>query len=133
MPSASPWPLWAKFQAIDEAIREAGWKSVALLRLSPALPFSFSNYAFGLTGVRTRGYVLATWLGTLPGTFVYVYLGHLGRSTLEGAERSPLEWALLVAGLGATIAVTWWLTVLARRKLRELEGPGTEPESRLST
>src|SRR6185295_1888284 len=47
---------WARksprFEAIDAGIREQGWKVVALLRLSPLVPFSLSNYLYGLTAVR---------------------------------------------------------------------------------
>ena len=57
-----PW-----FQAIDNAIGEDGFRVVALLRLSPLLPFALSNYLYGLTSVKPRPYILASWLGMLPG------------------------------------------------------------------
>ena len=41
-----------KFDAIDKAIGEGGWKIVALLRLSPAVPFTLQNYLYGLTDIR---------------------------------------------------------------------------------
>ena len=41
-----------KFAAIDKAIGKNGWKIVALLRLSPVVPFNLSNYFFGLTAIR---------------------------------------------------------------------------------
>lgn len=113
-----------KFQAIDRAIGDGGWKIIAMLRLSPAVPFSLGNYLFGLTAVRFWHYVLASWLFMLPGTFMYVYLGHVGTEglrTASGAERvrTPGEWALLVVGLVATVAVTVYITRLARKALRQ--------------
>ncbi|MCO5168737.1 MAG: VTT domain-containing protein [Planctomycetes bacterium] len=122
------------FGAIDRAVGEGGWKVVALLRLSPLVPFSLGNYLFGLTRVGFVGYVLASWVAMLPGTFLYVYLGHLGRAGLAaaaGAERarSPAEWALLAAGLVATVAVTVLITRRARAALAEkTEGPVTEDD-----
>ncbi len=41
-----------RFNAIDSAISRGGWRIVALLRLVPVVPFSISNYVFGLTAVR---------------------------------------------------------------------------------
>jgi uncharacterized membrane protein YdjX (TVP38/TMEM64 family) len=113
-----------RFQAIDRAIGEGGGKIIAMLRLSPAVPFSLGNYLFGLTAIRFWPYVLASWLFMLPGTFMYVYLGHIGTEGLRsasGAERSktPAEWALLAVGLTATIAVTVYVTRLACKVLRQ--------------
>lgn len=113
---------YPKFRAIDRAIGEQGWKIVALLRLSPLVPFTYSNYLYGLTPVRFWPYVLASWAAMLPGTVLYVYLGVIGKAGLEaaaGAEtaRSPLETAALVVGLVATGVATWYISRIARRAL----------------
>ena len=71
---AEKYPKW---RAIDDAIGEDSFRVVALLRLSPLLPFALSNYLYGLTSVKLRPYVLASWLGMLPGTFAYVSAGSL--------------------------------------------------------
>lgn len=105
---------YPRFRAVDRAIAEGGWKVVALLRLSPAMPFSAGNYLFGLTAVGFWPYLLASWVSMLPGTFLYVYLGHAGRVAAVGSGRTPAEWALLGAGLLATVAVTAYVTRLAR-------------------
>ncbi len=76
------------FRAVDRAIAEGGWKIVGLLRLSPAMPFSVENYLLGLTAVRFWPYVLASWVFMLPGTALYVSLGHAGRAAAAGS-RSP--------------------------------------------
>jgi uncharacterized membrane protein YdjX (TVP38/TMEM64 family) len=112
-----------KFAAIDEAVREKGWKVVALLRLSPLVPFSLSNYLFGLTAIDFWPYVLASWAAMLPGTILYVYLGAAGGMAVGGARKqSPWEWALLVGGLLATVIVTVILTRTARLELEKGRG-----------
>jgi uncharacterized membrane protein YdjX (TVP38/TMEM64 family) len=112
-----------RFRAIDRAIEQGGWRIIALLRLSPAVPFSLANYAFGLTGIPFWPYLAASWLAMLPGTFLYVYLGNLGREGLAAAGGTsaygPWQWALLIAGLLATVVVIVHVTRLARRALRE--------------
>jgi uncharacterized membrane protein YdjX (TVP38/TMEM64 family) len=117
---------YAKFEAIDQAIGEGGWKIVALLRLSPAVPFNLQNYLYGLTKIRFWPCVLTSWATMLPGTLMYVYLGVVGRAGLEAASggraRTPAEWTLIVVGLMATIAVTVYVTRLARRAMRAHAG-----------
>ncbi len=108
------------FGAIDRAIDEGGWKIVAMLRLSPAIPFNLQNYLYGLTPVRFWTCVVTSWLAMLPGTFLYVYLGHVtGAAVGADRERTPAEWVMLAVGLLATAAVTVYVTRLARRKLQE--------------
>lgn len=118
-----------RFAAIDAAVGRGGWKVVALLRLSPVVPFNLSNYLFGLTPVSFWPYVLASWVAMFPATLAYVYLGYTGRAgalAVAGAEtgRSPLEWSLLGVGLLATLAVTLYLTRLARRQRQPLQDEG---------
>ncbi|MEA2649986.1 MAG: hypothetical protein QOG61_2421, partial [Candidatus Binataceae bacterium] len=53
----------ATFSAIDAAVGREGWKIVGLTRLSPVFPFNLLNYAYGLTSVSLRDYLLASWIG----------------------------------------------------------------------
>jgi len=108
-----------RFAAIDRAIGEQGWKIVALLRLSPLVPFNLSNYFYGLTAIRFWPYVLASWLAMLPGTFMYVYLGYIGREAAAGSGAGLGQWVLRIVGLLATVAVTVYVTRLARRALAQ--------------
>jgi uncharacterized membrane protein YdjX (TVP38/TMEM64 family) len=112
-----------RFTAIDQAIREGGWKVVALLRLSPVVPFSLSNYLYGLTPVAFGSYVLASWLTMLPATVLYVWVGAAGRAA-AGGGRSPAEWALIGVGLVATLVATVLITRLARRRLETMRAKG---------
>lgn len=109
----------ARFRAIDEAVARDGWKIVGLLRLSPVVPFNLLNYAFGLTRVSLRDFVLASWIGMMPGGLMYVYLGSIA-GQLAGAARpprTPVEWAFYGVGLVATVAATIYVTRVARRAL----------------
>ena len=117
-----------RFAAVDEAVGRQGFKIVALLRLSPLFPFNLLNYALGLTRVRLRDYVLASWLGMLPGTALYVYLGSLVTNVGEllsghatGGQPAAARW-LYWAGLAATVAVAVLVTRTARLALAQVAG-----------
>lgn len=106
-----------RFAAIDKAVAREGWKIVGLTRLSPVFPFTLLNYAFGLTRVKLAHYILASWIGMMPGTVMYVYLGSLARVAAEARARTTAEWALYAIGLVATIFVTVLVTRIAKRAL----------------
>jgi uncharacterized membrane protein YdjX (TVP38/TMEM64 family) len=120
-----------KLSAVDRAVEEQGWRVVALTRLSPVFPFNVQNYFYGLTGVSFGGYVLASLIGMLPGTLLYVYIGAAGASVAQaaGGAASWGETALLVAGLGATLLVVWLVTRVAKRELDRATAGATAPVS----
>lgn len=116
-----------RFEAIDRAIGAGGWRMVVLLRLSPLVPFSISNYLYGLTPIRFWPYVAASWASMLPATVLYVSLGAAGRSLAAGKQKSPAEWVLLAAGIVATAAVTVLLARAARRELERTRRSSAAP------
>ena len=114
----------SKFKAIATAVAQEGLKIVFLTRLSPVFPFVLLNYAFGVTDVSLRDYVLGC-VGMIPGTVLYVYIGSLAGSlaTLNSSAPSTqsAQWALRAIGLIATVAVTVYVTRLARKALASAE------------
>lgn len=123
---------YPRFAAVDAAVAQGGFKIVLLLRLSPVFPFNLLNYALGLTRISLGRYVLASFLGMLPGTFLYVYLGSLVTSASElltagQGAKNPWAQALYWGGLVATLAVTVLVTRIARRALRA-QLPPTSPQ-----
>jgi len=115
---------YPKFSAIDRAVEKNGFKVVVLLRLQPVIPFTLLNYALGLTSVRLRDYLLASWLGMLPATILYVYLGsavHNLGDLLEGKLPQAGMWGHLLfwAGLGAVFALVLLLGRIARKALQQ--------------
>lgn len=112
-----------KFAAIDQAVGREGLKIVLLTRLSPIFPFNLLNYAFGITGVSLKDYFIGS-VGMIPGTIMYVYIGSLaGNLAMIGTEAQPtnptLQWAIRILGLIATVAVTVYVTRIARKALEE--------------
>lgn len=105
------------FAAIDDAVAREGWKIVGLTRLSPVFPFNLLNYALGLTKVRLPHYILASWIGMMPGTVMYVYLGSIARAGAEAEGKTTGEWILYGAGLLATVVVTAFVTRIAYKAL----------------
>lgn len=127
----------ARFQSIDRAVGDEGWKIVGLTRLSPIFPFNLLNYAYGLTQVRLRDYFFASWIGMFPGTVMYVYIGSLaGSLATVGAEeraRTTGEWILYGVGLVATVVVTVFVTRLARKALSKKVDVASAPEAAAET
>ena len=115
-----------RFAALDRAVEQRGFLIVLLTRLSPLFPFNLLNYAYGVTSVGLRDYVVASWIGMLPGTVLYVYLGSVAGSLAQVA-RGEIDAGsggriLFIVGLAATVAIAIVVTRLARRALdRELE------------
>lgn len=104
-----------RFKAIDAAVSREGWKMVILLRLSPVFPFTLLNYALGLTGIRFWPAILASWVGMLPGTILYVYVGSLAKVATQ--ETTLAQKILYGVGLLATLIVTIWITRIAKRAI----------------
>ncbi len=110
-----------KFRAVDEAVGREGLKIVLLTRLSPVFPFNLLNYAYGVTGVTLKDYILGS-IGMIPGTIMYVYLGSLaGNLAAIGTPSQPdnpgLQWVIRIIGLVATVTVTLYITKVARQAL----------------
>lgn len=110
---------YPKFRAMDTAIGREGFKVVFLLRLSPLLPFSISNYLYGLTSVQFSQFVTGSWLGMLPGTIAYVSAGAALSALTDISDGKPAvnKW-LLGIGVVATITV---LALLGRIASNALE------------
>lgn len=106
-------------QAADRAISEEGWKVVALLRLSPVIPFNLQNYALGVTDIPLWQYVAATFFGIMPGALLYTYLGAAGKAAGGEGGGSTLQYVFFGIGLLATVAVTVYVTVKAKAKLQQ--------------
>ena len=109
----------ARLAVFDQAISKEGWRIVALLRISPVMPFSITSYALGFSGIAARDYVLGT-LASLPPLLGYVVIGALGGMGYSAKTRTgaDIHLALLVLGAAATLALTVHLSRLLGSALR---------------
>jgi len=115
-----------KFKALDRAVSQQGLKIVFLTRLCPLFPFNLLNYALGITQVSLKDYVLGSF-GMIPGTIMYVYSGSLvgevaaiGRETVYvSPQDSAVKWLINIISFSATVAVTVYITRIARKALDE--------------
>lgn len=122
-----------RFRALDRATARDGFTIVLLARLSPLFPFNLLNYGLGLTAVSLRQYFFASWIGMLPATILYVYIGtlaaDLGALVSGDIETGLAGRALFLVGFAATLVLTVLVTRRATRALAaELAAAAAEAE-----
>ena len=94
-------------ERIDTRVGTHGFATVLLIRLIPNFPYDIQNLALGISRVRFWPYALATFLGILPASIVFVYLG-------DALIDSGQAWKLLAAVL-LVICMVWLQRRVARR------------------
>ena len=105
--------LGSRGARINAGFTRHAFSYLLFLRVVPLFPFFLVNLAPAFTSVPLSTYVVATLIGIVPGTFVYVNLGQaLGRiDSLAGAVSVDTLGALALLGLLALVPVV----VRARR------------------
>lgn len=63
-----------RLNGYDKKLEDGGIKSVALLRLVPVMPFTTLSYGAGFSKMRWRDFVVGHFIGTLPGTALFILL-----------------------------------------------------------
>ncbi len=86
------------FRKFNRATAQNPLKFVLFVRLAPIFPFNLSNFLFGLTAIELKSYTVGTFLGIIPGTFTYTWLGVSGKQAIEGSDRFSIFLALAIAG-----------------------------------
>ncbi|MBS29391.1 MAG: hypothetical protein CL566_10815 [Alphaproteobacteria bacterium] len=70
---AKAWPFVSK---LEDGFRKNALSYLIVLRLIPLFPFWLVNLVSALLGVSTATYVIGTFIGIIPGTFVYASVGN---------------------------------------------------------
>lgn len=108
----------ALFRAVDHAVAVRGFWVVVLTRMTPVLPYAVLNYAYGVTRVGLRDYLVGSWLGMMPLTLAYVYAGSVAANLTQALKGHghPGGTAWWVLGLGVLATVT--MVVIVTRAAR---------------
>jgi uncharacterized membrane protein YdjX (TVP38/TMEM64 family) len=112
---------YPKFKAIDKAIGKDSLRVVAIMRLSPLMPFALSNYLYGLTSVTFTPYVIGSFFGMMPGTFAYVSAGNATRQVAEGVFGGGAIFSTLF-GFGLAVFSAGYVGKLATKAVEEETG-----------
>ncbi|HEX9243296.1 MAG TPA: VTT domain-containing protein [Anaeromyxobacter sp.] len=96
------------------AIGRGGLRLVLVLRLAPAMPFSFLNFAFGATPTTLAQFALGTLVGTIPSQVGYAFLGAVV-TWPPGPARTLAQAALVLAAVVASVAATAGAIAILRR------------------
>ncbi|WP_293343303.1 TVP38/TMEM64 family protein [Parvibaculum sp.] len=77
-----------RLRKLEEGFGRNAFSYMLVLRLVPIFPFFLVNLAPAFLGVSLGTYVLSTFLGIIPGTFVFASLGN-GLGAVFDAGRDP--------------------------------------------
>lgn len=105
-----------KLKKFNQDIERYGKNYLLTMRLIPIFPFFFVNIAAGVTKVSYMTFLWTTSIGTIPGTFAYVFAGH-NISNIAGGEKilsPPVIAALVIFGLMAIVP-----TIMSKRREKQ--------------
>ena len=113
---------YAVFEALDVALEEKGFRIMALLRLSPIIPFNAINYIGGVTAISLGAYCLSL-VAILPGTVLYVFLGASAGSLADSSgsgDNSTVTIAVVVVGAVFGIFAIFVTSYYAKKELNRV-------------
>lgn len=91
-------PAWqSRLQSLNSS---GGFLLLIVLRLIPAVPYNLINYAFGLTAMSYRTYILASAIGIIPGTLAFINIGD------KALDITDPDFWIAIGLLGLLLAVT---------------------------
>jgi len=109
-------------EALDVAFREKGFRIMALLRLSPIIPFNAINYIAGVTALSLRNYALAL-TAILPGTILYVFLGASAGTLTDNAssgDDATVTIIVVVSGVVFGVLAIAFTSYYAKKELNKI-------------
>jgi len=89
---AGPW-----LSKLADGFQENAFHYLLFLRLVPAFPFWLVNLAPALLGVSLKTFIIGTFVGIIPGTFAFAYVG-AGLDSVINAAQADMQKCLDLAG-----------------------------------
>lgn len=114
------------------AVEENGFRMLMLMRLNPFVPGIVNGYGFGLTSIKLPAYLIASMLGSLPLTLIYVYLGWAGGATMlrPSGEASSLQQGTLLLGAGLSILMLIAITMYGRKTIAAVSNDAAQKDNK---
>jgi uncharacterized membrane protein YdjX (TVP38/TMEM64 family) len=107
-------------RTVNERLERRGWLAVGSLRLIAFAPFSVVNYCCGLSSIRFWPYLLATVVGSAPGTIGTVILA----DALTGGTHPAM---LMISGICIAVGIIGLIVDARWTEERGTEVRGTAP------
>ncbi|KAF9433737.1 hypothetical protein BGZ76_009042 [Entomortierella beljakovae] len=109
-----------KFNALDEVIKDEGWKIVVMLRLTP-IPFNLLTYFFSVTSISLHTLLLGTVAGVFPGSSLGIWIGSMlqGLSGIDNVELEPKNVVILIMNGAFIVCSILTLSIFGKRSLRK--------------
>ncbi len=104
---------------LSAGFQDDAFNYLLILRLAPVFPFWLINIAPALFGMKLVPYAVATFIGIIPGTFAYAYLGQGLGTTIDGD--GSIVTPTLVTALGILALVSAIPLVVKRWKRNKLK------------
>jgi uncharacterized membrane protein YdjX (TVP38/TMEM64 family) len=106
-----------RLRTILRGLRHDSWQMILLTRLNPLLPAAVASYLFGVTPIKFRHYLAASFIGNVPLCLLLTYAGSAGQLALGHHNWTTWDYVLWGGGLAATIGLTIWITRYTKRML----------------
>jgi uncharacterized membrane protein YdjX (TVP38/TMEM64 family) len=103
-----------KHRSVSDALNRESFTVLLLLRVVPLIPYTALNYVAGLSTISVPRYLLATFLGIIPSTFIFAYFVD---ATVQGVI-APRDVVIRILAAGALLAALIIATRLAAPKVR---------------
>lgn len=94
-----------RLDLVRQGVVAQGLMFVIWARMLPLFPYSFLNYALGLTPLKIRQFILGSLIGMSPTIVAYSYLGWAGGELLAQRE----QWLFRLLTVLAVLLVLVWL------------------------
>ncbi|MEM7771180.1 MAG: TVP38/TMEM64 family protein [Cyanobacteria bacterium P01_E01_bin.6] len=84
---------------VNQTVRKHSLRCVFVVRFAPISPFTIINFVFGVTPIHVKPYAVGTFLGIIPGTLLYTWVGATGQQALHGENISSFLLAVALLTL----------------------------------
>ncbi len=100
--------------SFKQAVVSNPFSFVLAVRFAPISPFNVVNFLFGLTPIHWLPYTTATFVGIIPGTLAYTWLGVSGMDAIQGGNKLSVFLAMGLLGILSLVPL-----VMKKRRSRK--------------